>query len=55
VRGPDRGTEGRGAFGLEHLIERPRELRIAILDQEANIAQPPVDGEVPGLLGSAGL
>ena len=54
-RRADRRSDDADALGPEHRIERSRELGVPVVQEEADTRQPLADGEVPRLLGSAGL
>ncbi len=47
----DRRSDHPGALGLEHLVERSRELGVPVAEKEPDVPEPFVDREVPGLLG----
>jgi hypothetical protein len=48
----DSGTQDPGTGGLEHGVERGREVRSAVTDEELDVLEPLVEGqgEVAGLL-----
>ena len=46
----DRRSDDADALGAEHLVERTRELSVAVAKEEPNTGIPLVDGEVPRLL-----
>jgi len=48
---PDRGADDPDFFHPEYLVERTRELRVAVVQEEPDPGEPLLDGEVPGLLG----
>jgi hypothetical protein len=46
----DRCSDDADALGAEHLVERARELRVSVADEEPGVPEPFVDREVPRLL-----
>ena len=47
---PDRGSDDPDFFRPKYLVERTRELRVAVVQEEPDRGKPLLDGEVPGLL-----
>jgi hypothetical protein len=50
LRRPDRGADDPDFFRPEYLVERCRELRVPVTDEEPQVPEPSVDREVPRLL-----
>ena len=50
ARSLDGGAQDPGARGLEDGVERGGEVRSAVAEQEPDVLEPPVEGEVAGLL-----
>ena len=53
-RCPDGRSDHPDALALEHLIERPRELRVPVAHEEPDVPEPFPDRQVPRLLGDPG-
>src|SRR6266511_6298150 len=47
----DGGADDPDFFRPEYLVERTRELRVPVVQEEPDRGEPLLDGEVPGLLG----